>query len=149
MDNYYHPILCRLKDISTCPAEYSLPASLAAKYERKSESESRPVVSECFVTPGTIAVREAAKCAYVSNFCLVKYKQSVYTVLSANVLTKECMFSPFIHTASWWWWLTSSSCFGTWGQETEARVNGRSKVLCNFIGALYHPYLWISFIEEK
>ena len=102
MDNYYHPILCRLKDISTCPAEYSLPASLAAKYERKSESESRSVVSECFVTPGTIAVREAAKCAYVSNFCLVKYKQSVYTVLSANVLTKECMFSPFIHTASWW-----------------------------------------------
>ena len=50
-----------------------------------------------FFTNG--AIREAAKCAYVSNFCLVKYKQSVYTVLSGDVLKKEPMLSPFIRTA--------------------------------------------------
>ena len=67
---------------------------------RSSQPRNRTRVS-CiagrFFTNG--AIREAAKCAYVSNFCLVKYKQSVYTVLSGDVLKKEPMFSPFICSA--------------------------------------------------
>ena len=67
---------------------------------RSSQPRNRTSVS-CiaggFFTNG--AIREAAKCVYVSNFCLVKYKQSVYTVLSGDVLKKEPMLSPFIRTA--------------------------------------------------